>query len=298
MKRFLLMMVVALATLSCRAQETLFKTSRPINAGFVDVEDGSKKYNFFFCEGNAKAEKWYAKERVKLRKKLNRIRNKHNGQYKKYARKAEGTEDEQAWKKLQKLTDKYDKKKNKINDRIHKGDSTHVLYSMLYFIDPSFDPPEALLYKADRVWKDNGEDGRKWVCRNSELVAMKSNVNFFYDRIENRKITSSHMKVDDELMDSILSLVSIVRYTSLNMDEHLILIDGSRAYLFYYGSRVRCSQDADGHQALLFRTFGRIMKCVEEHDEAGLESLRPTINDLIAYYRTLILPDQYVSNWH
>jgi len=36
------------------------------------------------------------------------------------------------------------------------------------------------------------------------------------------------------------------------------------------------------------------MKCVEEHDEAGLESLRPTINDLIAYYRTLILPDQFI----
>jgi len=294
MKRLILMIAIAIATLSSRAQQLRFRTSRPINAGFVDVEDGSRKYNFFLCEGNEKAEKWYAKERVKLRKKLNKAGNQYNSQYKKYAQKAEGTEDEQARKRLHKLTDKYDKKEEKIKNRIHKGDSTYVLYTMLYFIDPSFDPPEALLYRADEERVDNGDSGIKWVSRNSELVAMKSNINFFYDRVEDRKITSTHMKVDDELMDSIKSLVSIVHYTSLNMDEKLILIDGSRAYLFYYGRRMRFSQDADDHQVLLFRTFAKIMKCVEEHDEAGLESLRPTINDLIAYYRTLILPDQFI----
>lgn len=298
MKQLILMMVVALATLSSRAQEPRFTTARLINAGFLDIEDANRKYRFFLCEADKNAEKWYTKDRVKLYKKLDEASKKYNSQYKKYAQKAEGTEDEQAWKRLHKLTDKYDKKKNRIHNCIYKGNSMYVQYTMLYLVDPTFEPPKALLYRADEESVDNGDSGIKWVSRNSELVVMKSNINFYYDPKTKPEVTSIHMKVDDTLMDSIKSLVSFVHYTSLNMDESLHLIDGTRAFLFCRSKRMRLTQDFDEHQLELGKTFGKIMMYVEERDEVGLESLRPTINDLIAYYRTLILPDQYLSDSH
>ena len=126
---------------------------------------------------------------------------------------------------------------------------------------------------------------------------MKSNIIFHYDHTTKPEMTSIHMKVDDVLLDSIRTLTRLVHYTALNMGESILVLDGTRVFIFNNFRQMRFTQDSDDHARLLARTFGQLYKCVEEHDEAGLEALRPTINDLIAYYRTLILPDQYIEKF-
>lgn len=296
MKRFItMMMAIALCTLGSQAQQQRFETSRLINAGYVTIEKGSRKYNFFLCGGNPETEKWYTEKRVKLERQRNMLSDKYNKQYKKLAEKTKAKGEDEFDKKLSKQYDRYReryyKKRDKLIERIYEGDSMYERYTLLYFVDPSFDPPYALAY---RKWiKDESEDmtNESWNC---ELIAMKSNIIFHYDHTTKPEMTSIHMKVDDVLLDSIRTLTRLVHYTALNMGESILVLDGTRVFIFNNFRQMRFTQDSDDHARLLARTFGQLYKCVEEHDEEGLEALRPTINDLIAYYRTLILPDQYL----
>ena len=299
MKRFITMiMAIALCTLGSQAQQQRFRTSRLINSGYVTIEKGSRKYNFFLCGGNPETEKWYTEKRVKLERQRNKLYDKYNKQFKKLVKKSEAKGENEFDKKLSKQYDRYSeryyKKRDHLKARIYEGDSMYERYTLLYFVDPSFDPPYALAY---RKWiKDESEDmtNESWNC---ELIAMKSNIIFHYDHTTKPEMTSIHMKVDDVLLDSIRTLTRLVHYTALNMGESILVLDGTRVFIFNNFRQMRFTQDSDDHARLLARTFGQLYKCVEEHDEAGLEALRPTINDLIAYYRTLILPDQYIEKF-
>jgi len=304
MKRFFTIIIaIVLCALGSQAQQQRFRTSRLINGGYVTIEKGgSRKYNFFLCGGNPETEKWYTEKRVKLERQQKMLSDKYNKQLKKLAEKSKAKGEDTYDKKLSKQYDRYrkryDKKRDKLIERIYEGDSMYVQYTLLYLVDPSFDPPFALAYKCDEEHVEVSGGYIREVPRNSELIVMKSNMNFHYDRTTKPEMTSIHMKVDDVLLDSIRTLTKLVYYTALNMDESVVVLDGARAFIFNYGCRMRITQDVDDHALLLARTFGQLYKCVEEHDEAGLEALRPTINDLIAYYRTLILPDQYLHKWN
>ena len=303
MKRFVtMMMAFALCTLGSQAQQQRFRTSRLINGGYVTIEKGSRKYNFFLCGGNPETEKWYTEKRVKLERQQKMLSDKYNKQYKKLAEKTKAKGEDEFDKKLSKQYDRYReryyKKRDQLIERIYEGDSMYVQYTLLYLVDPSFDPPFALAYKCDLEHVEVSGGYMRYVPRNSELIVMKSNINFHYDRTTKPEMTSIHMKVDDVLLDSIRTLTRLVHFTALNMNESVVVLDGARAFIFNNGSRMWITQDVDDHALLLARTFGQLYKCVEEHDEEGIEVLRPTINDLITYYRTLILPDQYLHEWN
>ena len=76
MKRFITMiMAIALCTLGSQAQQQRFRTSRLINGGYVTIEKGSRKYNFFLCGGNPETEKWYTEKRVKLERQQKMLTN-------------------------------------------------------------------------------------------------------------------------------------------------------------------------------------------------------------------------------
>ena len=104
------------------------------------------------------------------------------------------------------------------------------------------------------------------------------------------------MDIDGVLLDSLLHLTAYACYTSANRDNHHMILDGTSYYLFWQSMKSTVSHDADGMQKLLAQTFSDITEAVLANDKEKIKSLAPTINRLLAHYRSLQLPDQYIKD--
>ena len=173
-------------------------------------------------------------------------------------------------------------------------DSLYTQYPLLFIEGPSFYAESALTYKITKssYEEKDGESNIRVV--NGELIAMKSDENIWYTIEQPPVIRTARMEVDGVLLDSLLHLTAYACYTSANRDSHHMVMDGTSCYFFWERMQSKVSDDADGMQKLLAQTFSNVTKAVLDNDKEKLKSLAPTINRLLAHYRSLQLPDQYI----
>jgi hypothetical protein len=181
-----------------------------------------------------------------------------------------------------------------VERKIDYFDSLYTQYNLLFIEGPSFYAESALTYEITKgnYKEKDGESNIRVV--NGELIAMKSDENIWYTIDQPHVVRIARMEVDGVLLDSLLHLTAYACYTSANRDSHHMVMDGTSCYFFWERMQSKVSDDADGMQKLLAQTFGNITKAVLDNDKEKLKSLAPTINRLLAHYRSLQLPDQYI----
>lgn len=184
---------------------------------------------------------------------------------------------EKARKKKERLFEPYEKKRDEMTDK-------YPCYSHLFIARPSFSPPYGFSYS----YKDTA------------LVALTQH----WDGSKKHKkvtMTAHKMKVDVAIYDSIQCLHKLAVYTSAQFDPDYTTLDGTR-YHFIWGSfdgdkyAISSDNGSDTCKQLL-NTFETICTALKADDYDLLRSLMPTIHELLAHYRTLLLPDVPIDDW-
>ena len=108
------------------------------------------------------------------------------------------------------------------------------------------------------------------------------------------------MKVDKETYNAIQTLHMLVIYTAVPMDAVSNQLDGTLYYITWSDWRgdflVMSPSGAESATAKrVLHVFNDIAYAVGDHDLKGLQELMPTVNELIAHYRTLLHPDVIVD---
>jgi len=175
-----------------------------------------------------------------------------------------------------------------------KHDDDVARPNALFIESPSWDGPMALTCDAKKMMykREDGKTDMKVI--EGELVAMKCKDNIWFNIKKKPVVQTYRMKVDDAYADSLLRLMAYACYTSVIQDPWSFVIDGTSYYLFWEEMESSFSNDADEMQQLLQKTLSDIMMVVIAQDEQKVKSFAPTINRLLAHYRSLQLPDQYI----
>jgi len=186
-------------------------------------------------------------------------------------------------------TEKGRKKRDKINDAYNKkwDEMTQQLprYYDLFIARPSFSPPYGFSYSN----------------KDTALVYMEQKWNVGKKKDKKITMTTHKMKVDVAVYDSIQCLHKLAVYTSAQFDPDYTTLDGT-SYHFIWGTfsgdKYAISSDNGSRTCKrLLKTFNDICLAVRNNDYEGLYAHIPTVHELLAYYRTLLLPDVPIDEW-
>ena len=120
---------------------------------------------------------------------------------------------------------------------------------------------------------------------------------------KSKKVTfhTHKMKVSEAIYDSIQSLHKLAVYTSAQFDPDYTTLDGT-SYHFIWGTTsgdkyARSSDNGSSTCKQLQSTFNNICTALRTDDYNLLNSLMPTVHELLAHYRTLLMPDVPIDDW-
>lgn len=264
MKRTLTLMLLTLIAISTFAQPLkIMRTDRLLTASGLPRYRKGKDINTPFIEafryeGNEEAKRWWT------------------GYYEPNVSGAKTAE--KARKKREKAYNAYDEEWDKMTNKLPR-------HGHLFIARPSFTPPfgfsyspkdTALVYLEQR-WNGNKKKGKK--------------VTFHTHK----------MKVPEAIYDSIQSLHKLAVYTSAQFDADYTMLDGTRFHFIWHafdGDKYAISSDnGSGTCKRLQKTFETICTALKDDDPDLLQSLMPTVHELLAHYRTLLLPDVPIDDW-
>ena len=248
-----------------------------------------KLINTFKYGGNRAAELWYETEEQVYRNKYDALSSQ--------SQRAQQEFKEQGDTVLANRTrEQYNAQIDEVSRRMDEFDSIYTQYKLLFIEGPSFDAESALAYKITSTVNEKKDGNLNTRIASGELIAMKSDQNIWFTMTQPPFLQTVTMDIDGVLLDSLLHLTAYACYTSANRDNHHMILDGTSYYLFWQSMKSTVSHDADGMQKLLAQTFSDITEAVLANDKEKIKSLAPTINRLLAHYRSLQLPDQYIKN--
>lgn len=182
-------------------------------------------------------------------------------------------------KKREEAYDAYEKKRDKMEEQL-------PCYGHLFLARPSFTPPYGFSYSP----------------KDTALVYLEQQWNGSKKR-KNKKVTlhAHKMKVSEAIYDSIQCLHKLAVYTSVQFDADYTMLDGTRFHFIWHafdGDKYAISSDnGSGTCKRLQKTFETICTALKDDDPDQLQSLMPTVHELLAHYRTLLLPDVPIDDW-
>ena len=181
-------------------------------------------------------------------------------------------------KKREKAYNAYEEKRDKMTDSLPH-------HRHLFIARPSFSPPfgfsyspkdTALVYLEQR-WDGNKKKGKKATFH------------------------SHKMKVTEAIYDSIQCLHKLAVYTSAQFDPDYTTLDGTSYHFVWYSfsgdKYARSSDNGSRTCKQLQKTFENICSALSTDNHDQLQSLMPTVYELLAHYRTLLLPDVPIDDW-
>lgn len=186
---------------------------------------------------------------------------------------------EKGRKKREEAYDAYEKKRDKMEEQL-------PCYGHLFLARPSFTPPYGFSYSP----------------KDTALVYLEQQWNGSKKR-KNKKVTlhAHKMKVSEAIYDSIQCLHKLAVYTSAQFDADYEMLDGTRFHFIWHafdGDKYAISSDnGSGTCKRLQKTFETICTALKDDDPDQLQSLMPTVHELLAHYRTLLLPDVPINDW-
>ena len=186
---------------------------------------------------------------------------------------------EKGRKKREEAYDAYEKKRDKMEEQL-------PCYGHLFLARPSFTPPYGFSYSP----------------KDTALVYLEQQWNGSKKR-KNKKVTlhAHKMKVSEAIYDSIQCLHKLAVYTSAQFDPDYEMLDGTRFHFIWHafdGDKYAISSDnGSGTCKRLQKTFETICTALKDDDPDQLQSLMPTVHELLAHYRTLLLPDVPIDDW-
>lgn len=186
---------------------------------------------------------------------------------------------EKGRKKREEAYDAYEKKRDKMEEQL-------PCYGHLFLARPSFTPPYGFSYSPE----------------DTALVYLEQQWNGSKKR-KNKKVTlhAHKMKVSEAIYDSIQCLHKLAVYTSAQFDPDYEMLDGTRFHFIWHafdGDKYAISSDnGSGTCKRLQKTFETICTALKDDDPDQLQSLMPTVHELLAHYRTLLLPDVPIDDW-
>ncbi|MBO4673601.1 MAG: hypothetical protein J5616_04555 [Bacteroidaceae bacterium] len=184
---------------------------------------------------------------------------------------------EKARKKRERIYGPYEKKWD-------RKTTLHPRYGHMFLAKPSFSPPYGFSY-------------------NNEDTALVSLTQHWDGSKKHKKVTmTTHkMKVDEAIYDSIQCLHKLAVYTSAQFDADYTTLDGTRYHFIWTsfdGDKYAISSDNGSRTCKqLQSTFNKIYEAINTDDHELIQSLMPTIHELLAHYRTLLLPDIPIDDW-
>ncbi len=182
-------------------------------------------------------------------------------------------------KKREKAYNAYEEKRDKMTDK-------YPCYRHLFIARPSFAPSFGFSYSPKDtalVYLEQRWDGSK--------------------KRKNKKVTlhAHKMKVSEAIYDSIQSLHKLAVYTSAPFDADYEMLDGTRFHFIWHafdGDKYAISSDnGSGTCKRLQKTFENICVALRADNLDQLQSLMPAVHELLAHYRTLLLPDVPIDDW-
>lgn len=182
-------------------------------------------------------------------------------------------------KKREEAYDAYEKKRDKMEEQL-------PCYGHLFLARPSFTPPYGFSYSP----------------KDTALVYLEQQWNGSKKR-KNKKVTlhAHKMKVSEAIYDSIQCLHKLAVYTSAQFDADYEMLDGTRFHFIWHafdGDKYAISSDnGSGTCKRLQKTFENICVALRTDNHDQLQSLMPTVHELLAHYRTLLLPDVPIDDW-
>jgi hypothetical protein len=184
---------------------------------------------------------------------------------------------EKALKKRERKYGPYEKKMDKMT-------ALHPRYGHMFLARPSFYPPYGFSYSYE----------------DTALVALTQH----WDGNKKHKkvtMTTHKMKVDEAIYDSIQCLHKLAVYTSAQFDADYTMFDGTRYHFIWHvfdGDKYAISSDNSSPTCKqLQSTFNKIYEAINTDNHELLQSLMPTVHELLAHYRTLLLPDVPIDYW-
>ena len=185
------------------------------------------------------------------------------------------------------MREKWHKDLDEYTDKKEEMQKIYPRYKHLFISAPSFNPPHALSYDA--------KDTSLVVLSPGKEAASPNNIEMGKNVIRTMK-----MKVDKETYNTIQTLHMLAIYTAVPMDAISNQLDGTLYYITWSDWRgdflVMSPSGAESATAKrVLHVFNDIAYAVGDHDLKGLQELMPTVNELIAHYRTLLHPDVIVD---
>lgn len=184
---------------------------------------------------------------------------------------------EKARKKRERKYGPYEKKMDKMT-------ALHPRYGHMFLARPSFYPPYGFSYS----YKDTA------------LVYLEQH----WDGSKKHKkmtMTTHKMKVDEAIYDSIQCLHKLAVYTSAQFDPDYTTLDGTSYHFVWYSfsgdKYARSSDNGSSTCKQLQKTFENICVALRADNHDQLQSLMPTVHELLVHYRTLLLPDVPIDDW-
>ena len=186
---------------------------------------------------------------------------------------------EKGRKKREEAYDAYEKKRDKMEEQL-------PCYGHLFLARPSFTPPYGFSYSP----------------KDTAFVYLEQQWNGSKKR-KNKKVTlyAHKMKVSEAIYDSIQCLHKLAVYTSVQFDPDYTMLDGTRYHFIWSsfpGDKYAISSDNGSPTCKqLQKTFENICVALRTDNSDQLQSLMPTVHELLAHYRTLLLPDVPIDDW-
>ena len=184
---------------------------------------------------------------------------------------------EKVRKKRERRYDLYEKKWDEITAQLPR-------HSHLFIARPSFSAPYGFSYS----YKDTA------------LVSIAQH----RDGSKKHKkvtMTTHKMKVDEAIYDSIQCLHKLAVYTSVQFDPDYRTLDGTQYHFVWHtfsGDKYAISSDNGSPTCKrLTSTFNKICEAINTDNYELLYAQMPTIHELLAYYRLLLLPDVPIDSW-
>lgn len=264
MKRALILMLLALSATSTFAQpHTIKRTDRLLTApGLPRYRKGRDQtvpfIEAFRYEGNEEAKRWWT------------------GYYEPNVSGAKTAE--KARKKREKAYNVYEKEWDKMTDSLphHR----HLFIARPSFSSPfglSYSPKDTALVYLEQRWDGNKKKGKKATFH------------------------SHKMKVTEAIYDSIQCLHKLAVYTSAQFDPDYTTLDGTSYHFVWYSfsgdKYARSSDNGSRTCKQLQKTFENICVALRADNLDQLQSLMPAVHELLAHYRTLLLPDVPIDDW-
>lgn len=241
----------------------------------------------FRYEGNMEAITWYSNDHLKKYRKLKSKAGKQD--YQAYLIEKDMLVNRAKAKRLRMKADKNRKLAELLYNRYDEKDNwicDHTPYhNMVFIAHPSFATEYGLSIRTDYAKPE----------KRYYLERLESDINIYYHIDQKPKIKVQAMEVDEAVSDSIRMLTCLAVYTAVYMDPIHTKLDGT-SYTFMYGSKMAVTHDSGGlRQRDLESVFEQICEAIKTNDHNQLQSLLPTVNSLLAEYRSLTFPDQIID---